>query len=110
LASHYAPRARVELVDPASVAAQIDAALTGGERVGVIGARSDDPRVVVLGVPADGDRYAHDLYRMLRDADARGVDRVLAVLPDAAGLGAAVADRLRRAAATSPATTPERAP
>ncbi len=37
-------------------------------------------------------------YRMLRDADARGLDRVIAVVPDPSGLGAAVADRLRRAA------------
>jgi L-threonylcarbamoyladenylate synthase len=99
LESHYAPRARVELGDAASVASRIDAALVRGERVGVIGARSDDPRVVVLGVPADGVSYAHDLYRMLRDADADGLDRVIAVAPDAEGLGAAVADRLRRAAA-----------
>jgi L-threonylcarbamoyladenylate synthase len=54
--------------------------------------------VEVLGVPRDGESYAHDLYRMLRDADARGLDRVIAVTPDPAGLGAAVADRLRRAA------------
>jgi L-threonylcarbamoyladenylate synthase len=54
--------------------------------------------VEVLGVPRDGAEYAHDLYRMLRDADARGLDRVIAVTPDPTGLGAAVADRLRRAA------------
>jgi L-threonylcarbamoyladenylate synthase len=100
LESHYAPRARVELGDRESVAVRVEAALGRGERVGVIGARSDDPHVVVLGVPADGDRYAHDLYRMLRAADAEGLDRVIAVVPDAEGLGAAVADRLRRAAAS----------
>ena len=74
---------------------------TGVSGVGVIGAAVDD-RAVVGGrsaSPRDGDEYAHDLYRMLRDADAAGLDRVIAVaaLPDA-GLGAAVADRLRRAA------------
>ncbi len=99
LESHYAPRAQVELSDAASLRSRIDAALARGDRVGVMGARSDDPRVVILGVPADGDRYAHDLYRMLRDADADGLDRVIALVPDADGLGAAVADRLRRAAA-----------
>jgi L-threonylcarbamoyladenylate synthase len=114
LASHYAPRAQVELVDAAAVGERVDRARARHERIGVIGVavprgRTDDG-VVALGAPRDGDEYAHDLYRMLRDADARGVDRVFAVLPDAAGLGAAVADRLRRAAATSPATTPERAP
>ena len=57
-------------------------------RRGVVGARR----------AADADEYAHDLYAMLRDADARGLDVLLAVLPDGTGLGAAVADRLRRAA------------
>ena len=33
-------------------------------------------------MPRDGDEYAHELYRMLRDADARGLDVVLAVVPD----------------------------
>jgi L-threonylcarbamoyladenylate synthase len=97
LGSHYAPRAAVELSDLDTLADRIEAALAREERVGVIGV--DDPRaaVEVLGVPRDGDEYAHDLYRMLRDADARGLDRVLAVVPDPTGVGAAVADRLRRA-------------
>ena len=98
LESHYAPKATVEVCDLARVAARIEAAQADGERVGVVGARTDDPRVVVLGVPSDGDAYAHDLYRMLRAADAQGLDRVIAVAPDADGIGAAVADRLRRAA------------
>ena len=51
-----------------------------------------------LGAPADVERYAHDLYAMLRAADARELDVVLAVVPDGTGLAAAVADRLRRAA------------
>jgi L-threonylcarbamoyladenylate synthase len=98
LESHYAPRAIVEVADSASVCSRIEAAQADGERVGVVGARADDPSVVVLGVPGDGDAYAHDLYRMLRAADAQGLDRVIAVVPDPDGLGAAVADRLRRAA------------
>jgi L-threonylcarbamoyladenylate synthase len=98
LASHYAPRAHVELAGLDDLADRIESALGREERVGVIGV--DDPRaaVDVLGVPRTGDEYAHDLYRMLRDADARGLDTVIAVLPDVEGIGAAVADRLRRAA------------
>jgi L-threonylcarbamoyladenylate synthase len=99
LASHYAPRAAVELVSMDTLAVRIAAARGRGERVGVIGATTTEPDVEVLGVPRDGAAYAHDLYRMLRTADADALDRVLAVLPDGAGLGAAVADRLRRAAA-----------
>jgi L-threonylcarbamoyladenylate synthase len=98
LESHYAPRARVELANANEVAERASAALDQGDSVGVIGVEVDDGRVVVLGVPADDEAYAHDLYRMLRDADERGLDRVLAVVPHGGGLGAAVADRLRRAA------------
>jgi L-threonylcarbamoyladenylate synthase len=98
LASHYAPRARVELVDGDEVAARAEAAFTRGERVGVMGVAPLDARVVALGAPVDAATYAHDLYRMLRAADAQSLDVVLATVPDAAGLGAAIADRLRRAA------------
>jgi L-threonylcarbamoyladenylate synthase len=98
LASHYAPRARVELTDRAEIEEHAMAAIARGERVGVIGAPPADARVVGLGAPADVERYAHDLYAMLRAADARELDVVLAVVPDGTGLAAAVADRLRRAA------------
>jgi L-threonylcarbamoyladenylate synthase len=97
LASHYAPRALVEHTDTDHLASVLAAANDRGELVGVIGAEVDDHRVVQLGAPRDGDEYAHELYRLLRDADARGLDRVVAVLPEPEGLGAAVADRLRRA-------------
>lgn len=98
LASHYAPAARVELVDVGEVGARVDAALARGERVGVMGATATDPRVVALGAPGDDETYAHDLYRMLRAADEHSLDLVLAVAPPHAGVGAAVGDRLRRAA------------
>ena len=57
-----------------------------------------DDAVVVIGKPADTDAYAHSLYRYLRDTDAQSLDVVLAVAPAEVGIGAAVADRLRRAA------------
>ena len=98
LASHYAPRARVELTDRAEIDQRATAALARGERVGVIGVPPADARVIGLGEPADAERYAHDLYAMLRAADACELDLVLAVVPTGTGLAAAVADRLRRAA------------
>jgi L-threonylcarbamoyladenylate synthase len=98
LESHYAPRAEVEVAESDTLTDRIEAALARGERVGVIGVDDIRAAVEVLGVPHDSVQYAHDLYRMLRDADARGLDRVIAVVHDATGLGAAVADRLRRAA------------
>ena len=54
--------------------------------------------VIVLAPPEDVDDYARVLYARLREVDRRGVDVLLAVPPSDAGVGTAVADRLRRAA------------
>jgi len=53
----------------------------------------------VLRSPGDVDEYARVLYSRLREADERRLDVVLVVAPPPAGIGAAVTDRLTRAAA-----------
>jgi L-threonylcarbamoyladenylate synthase len=45
--------------------------------------------------------YAQCLYQRLREADRRGLDVLLAVPPPATGIGAAVIDRLNRAASAA---------
>jgi L-threonylcarbamoyladenylate synthase len=100
LASHYAPRAEVYAVEPASVPAAV--AATKG-RVGILAPASAFAAWGDLGgerypLPDDVEGMARELYAALRDLDARGVDVVIAALPPAAGLGEAVGDRLRRAA------------
>ena len=47
----------------------------------------------------DVDEYARVLYARLRDADRHRLDVLLVVPPPEEGVGIAVADRLRRAAA-----------
>nr|MDQ3370369.1 translation factor Sua5 [Myxococcota bacterium] len=54
--------------------------------------------VRVHALPEDVAGMARELYAALRDLDASDVDVVIAALPRDAGLGEAVADRLRRAA------------
>jgi L-threonylcarbamoyladenylate synthase len=106
LAAHYAPRARVEIVDHrADLAARAALLLSDGESVGVLclGAVNNVPvDAVVLGPPGDTDEYARTLYARLREADELGLDVVLAVPPLASYLGTAVADRLERAAHREP--------
>lgn len=103
LASHYAPRAVVELVGEGDFAARVAYAYREGESVGVLALASVIDRaefhndIVRLARPGDVAEYAHVLYRALREADALGLDRVIAVAPSADGVGAAVTDRLRRA-------------
>lgn len=92
LASHYAPRCRVLLADTADDAAEITA-----------GASADGGIVETIGVGVDPVAYAQALYDWLREADAAGVDTVVALLPAAAGLGHAIRDRLFKAAAERPA-------
>jgi L-threonylcarbamoyladenylate synthase len=99
LPSHYAPRCRVELVDAASLDDRAAGLLQQGQHVAVLGAATAPSPAVVLGGRASAEEYARTLYRRLREADDLGVDVLLAVPPGAAGLGRAVADRLRRAAA-----------
>ena len=102
LPAHYAPRARVHLVaerDPVALAGRL---LAAGRRVGVLAPAVPvglPAAVEILAPPADADEYARVLYARLREADARGLDDLLVVAPPAVGLGAAVADRLTRAAA-----------
>ena len=110
LASHYAPSAEVIVVDHDVdgaelrdiVARQVDA----GRRVGLLALGSAgydlSDRLVLLDVGSDVDGYARVLYRRLRDADGLGLDVVVAVAPPGHGIGAAVADRLRRAAHPRP--------
>jgi L-threonylcarbamoyladenylate synthase len=83
LPSHYAPRARVIAVPPADVERTV-AAQRG--------------RVMVLRLPEDLDEAARRLYAELRALDAAGADVIVAELPPEVGIGAAIADRLRRAA------------
>jgi L-threonylcarbamoyladenylate synthase len=102
LASHYAPRARVELVEGRALAMRVAALADAGTRAGVLAERtwSDGltPQTVTLATPRDAEEYARDLYAALRRADELGLEVVLAVPPAAVGIGAAVADRLGRAA------------
>ena len=102
LPAHYAPNARVVLTDHAALAARATGLLASGATVGVLALRPpsvDLPAgVVVLASPADDEEFARVLYPALRAADHAGLDVVLAVAPKAVRLGAAVADRLTRAA------------
>jgi hypothetical protein len=57
--------------------------------------------MVTLATPGDAHEYARMLYAALRRADVLGLDVVVAVPPEAQGIGLAVIDRLNRAATPS---------
>jgi L-threonylcarbamoyladenylate synthase len=88
LPSHYAPNAHVELVRSHDAETRVRELREQGIRVAFV-----DP-------PPSNEEYARVLYARLRAADESGAAVIVAVEPDDDGaFGAAVRDRLRRAAA-----------
>jgi len=101
LEHHYAPNARVHVTTDGDVGARATSLLATGARVALLTMHPPDDLphgVIVLEPPRDADDYAYVLYARLRESDARDIDHVLAVPPLPDGIGAAVADRLARAA------------
>jgi len=104
LESHYAPGARVEVLDAGSLPARAAEMAGEGGRVAVLAPDAVSPlpdSVLVLGPAGTPDAYAALLYAAFRRADAEGCEVILAVPPPAHGIGVAVRDRLARAAASA---------
>ena len=98
LSSHYAPRARVRL-DATTIAP--------GEALIAFGPRRPagaDAAAAVFELSASGDlaEAAANLFRALRVLDASGAATIAVAPIPAEGLGEAIVDRLRRAAAPRP--------
>jgi L-threonylcarbamoyladenylate synthase len=110
---HYAPRARLVLVKGTldGMAERLDAAAreSSGERVGVmlpaeVSLRNSGAAVFPWGRWSAPEELAHNLYTGLRDLDAQGCAVILCPLPVETGIGAALRDRLRKAAHEGPGT------
>jgi L-threonylcarbamoyladenylate synthase len=111
LTKHYAPRCPMTLYEGAAATARMMddalAAIGRGKRVGVLIPQEDGPafealpvHTVLLGAEADPAMVARRLYAALRELDASDVDLILArAVGGSTGLGLALRDRLRRAAA-----------
>ena len=96
LASHYAPTARVTIIAAADAS---DVKPPAG--LLALASVPTPPGVVRLSAPETVDDYARVLYAALREADALHLPSVVAIAPPPEGIGAAVIDRLTRAAAGS---------
>lgn len=100
---HYSPRARVLLVEhdsPESIELICRERLTEGA-VGFIGhtrVTIDDEEFFFIEVGSSADDYARALYGALRELDKKGVRVIVVEGISEDGKGAAVMDRLRRAA------------
>lgn len=104
---HYAPRAKLLLVEPAELERVVTDLVQQGRRVGTLifsasvrergeGLRAEG--LVTILMPSDVAEYARRLFAALRELDAAGVDVIVVETIEEHGLGQAIMDRLRRAA------------
>ena len=102
---HYSPRARVTLVEPgdekaiAELAKQYAAA---GKRVAVVARHftsSGRERPIVRIMPQELEEYARQIFAVLRELDELAVDEIIVEKTEEKGIGVAIMDRLKRAAA-----------
>jgi L-threonylcarbamoyladenylate synthase len=96
--SHYAPKTALRLIDDA-----ISFAPTAGQRVGLLawnGVTIDNRFAAIrrLSERSDLREAAANLFRYLRELDDANVDLIVAERVPETGLGAAIMDRLQRAA------------
>jgi L-threonylcarbamoyladenylate synthase len=102
LESHYAPNARVRLMDAKSLQTTLDVLGADASRVGVysrapLKTRSRD--VLLRRMPSEAAAAARELFAVLRELDAAGVSLIWIEAPPDAPEWAGVRDRLQRAAA-----------
>lgn len=100
---HYAPKARLILVESTGELHRVVEGLRHEQRVGVLlpaDWSSPGAAVTVLpwGIWSDPESLARDLYQQMRALDDRGVEVIVCPLPPAQGIGLAIRDRLRKAA------------
>ena len=96
---HYAPACRVELVPTGDGPGRATHLAQRGTAVGLIGFTPAPAPVHTIAVVRSVDDLARRLYGALRDAEEAGVDVVVVEAVPERGIGRAVMDRLRRAAA-----------
>jgi L-threonylcarbamoyladenylate synthase len=100
---HYAPRARIILVESEGELGRVLEREAGRHRVGVLLPRGwAAPGAAVTALPwgnwSEPELLARDLYLQMRALDDRGVEVIVCPLPPANGIGLAIRDRLRKAA------------
>jgi L-threonylcarbamoyladenylate synthase len=102
LESHYAPRARVRLMDAQSLQMALD--LLGAEAAGIATysravLRTRSEKVVRRRMPDDAAETARQLFAVLREFDAQGMQLIWVETPPDSPEWEGVRDRLQRASA-----------
>jgi L-threonylcarbamoyladenylate synthase len=88
LESHYAPKAKVVLNGESGI----------GDGFIALSSIPTPTGSIRLAAPSNSEEFARELYQALRAADKSGLQNVYIVLPSPDGIGAAISDRLSKAA------------
>jgi L-threonylcarbamoyladenylate synthase len=102
---HYSPKARVTLVEPGDEKAITKLAkryATEGKKMAVVARHftsGKSTRAIVRIMPEDLEEYARLIFAVLRELDELGVDEIIIEKTEEKGIGVAIMDRLKRAAA-----------
>jgi L-threonylcarbamoyladenylate synthase len=102
LESHYAPQAKLRLMDAGPLQTALDVLGEQAPRIAVYARsalRSRSPQVTLRRMPESAAETARQLFAVLRDFDALGVQLIWVETPPATAEWEGVSDRLRRAAA-----------
>jgi L-threonylcarbamoyladenylate synthase len=105
---HYAPKASVILFSQADVEKFVQLIRRNKAQHKKIGAityskalTGIEPSPFHIAMESSVELYARNLFRVLRELDRKGVDVILVEMVEDSGVGAAVMDRLRKAAASN---------
>jgi L-threonylcarbamoyladenylate synthase len=102
---HYSPRARVTLVelgDQHAMAELVDRWTKEEKKVAVVARHftsSGKARPIVRIMPQELEEYARQIFAVLRELDELAVDEIIVEKTEEKGIGVAIMDRLKRAAA-----------
>ena len=102
LESHYAPNARVRMMDAKSLQTALDLLGPEAAHIAIYSRailRSGSPRVLRRRMPDDAIETARQLFAVLRDFDAQGVRLIWVESPPLTAEWEGVRDRLQRASA-----------
>lgn len=92
---HYSPRARVKIVDERT---RISNFLYAGGRFGYIGLRAPVEQFSLIKICPSLEDYARSLFEFFRECDRQGIEEIYCEAVSQEGIGAALMDRLVRAA------------
>jgi L-threonylcarbamoyladenylate synthase len=95
---HYSPRAKVQVYGSSGTGIRSLPLPVLTDRAAFIGLNPPGGKTELDLICSSVDEYAHELFEFFRECDRRGIETIYCEQVDESGIGAALMDRIRRAA------------